>query len=148
MSNHSKPGDLFMRFTPSGNRPLIAACALACATLWPALAHAEGSDADENDNGQSVTMAPGDALQITLPENRSTGYVWSVVTNDEAVLRPTDEPAYEIEGEPLPGAGGKVTFTFTAAAAGAVTLRLVNARPQETAVQPVATFELNVQVSE
>ena len=36
-----------MRFTPSGNRPLIAACALACATLWPALAHAEGSDIED-----------------------------------------------------------------------------------------------------
>jgi len=104
--------------------------------------------ADENDNGQSVTMSTGDALQITLPENRSTGYVWSVVTNDESVLRPTDEPAYEIEGEPLPGAGGRVTFTFAAAGPGAVTLRLINARPQETAVQPVSTFELNVQVGE
>jgi len=127
---------------------LIAACALAVACAGQEAAPDNVYIADENDNGQSVTMAPGDALQITLPENRSTGYVWSVVTNDEAVLRPTDEPAYEIEGEPLPGAGGKVTFTFTAAAAGAVTLRLVNARPQETAVQPVATFELNVQVSE
>ncbi len=127
---------------------LIAACALAVACAGQEAAPDNVYIADENDNGQSVTMAPGDALQITLPENRSTGYVWSVVTNDEAVLRPTDEPAYEIEGEPLPGAGGKVTFTFTAAAGGAVTLRLVNARPQETAVQPVATFELNVQVSE
>ena len=60
--------------------------------------------ADENDNGQTVTMGAGDALQISLPENRSTGYVWSIVTNDEAVLRPTDEPTYAIEGEPLPGA--------------------------------------------
>jgi hypothetical protein len=34
--------------------------------------------ADENDNGQTVTMGAGDALQISLPENRSTGYVWSI----------------------------------------------------------------------
>ena len=60
--------------------------------------------ADEDDNGQTVAMGVGDALQITLPENRSTGYVWSVVTNDETVLRPTDEPAYVIEGEAMPGA--------------------------------------------
>ncbi len=102
--------------------------------------------ADENDNGQTVAMGVGDALQISLPENRSTGYVWSVVTNDEAILRPTDEPSYVIEGEPLPGAGGRVTFTFTAVGAGEVSLQLINARPAETAVEPVETFALLVQV--
>ena len=47
--------------------------------------------ADENDNGQTVTMGVGDALHLTLPENRSTGYVWSVVTNDETILRPDED---------------------------------------------------------
>ena len=102
--------------------------------------------ADEDDNGQTVAMGVGDALQITLPENRSTGYVWSVVTNDETVLRPTDEPAYVIEGEAMPGAGGRVTFAFTAVGAGEVSLQLINARPAETAVEPAETFALLVQV--
>ena len=35
--------------------------------------------ADENDNGQTVTMGAGDALQISLPENRSTGYILSLI---------------------------------------------------------------------
>ena len=104
--------------------------------------------ADENDNGQTVTMGAGDALQISLPENRSTGYIWSIVTNDEAVLRPTDEPSYAIEGEPLPGAGGRVTFYFTAVAAGEVSLQLINARPAETAVEAVETFALLVRVTD
>lgn len=104
--------------------------------------------ADENDNGQMVTMGAGDALQISLPENRSTGYIWSIVTNDEAVLRPTDEPTYAIEGEPLPGAGGQVTFYFTAVAAGEVSLQLINARPAETAVEAVETFALLVRVTD
>jgi predicted secreted protein len=104
--------------------------------------------ADENDNGQTVMMGAGDALQISLPENRSTGYIWSIVTNDEAVLRPTDEPSYAIEGEPLPGAGGRVTFYFTAVAAGEVSLQLINARPAETAVEAVETFALLVRVTD
>ena len=93
-------------------------------------------------------MGAGDALQISLPENRSTGYVWSIVTNDEAVLRPTDEPSYAIEGEPLPGAGGRVTFYFTAAGAGEVSLQLINARPAETAVEAVEAFALLVRVTD
>ena len=104
--------------------------------------------ADENDNGQTVTMGAGDALQISLPENRSTGYIWSIVTNDEAVLRPTDEPTYAIEGEPLPGAGGRATFHFTAVGAGEVSLQLINARPAETAVEAVETFALLVRVTD
>ena len=104
--------------------------------------------ADENDNGQTVMMGAGDALQISLPENRSTGYIWSIVTNDEAVLRPTDEPTYAIEGEPLPGAGGRVTFYFTAVGAGEVSLQLINARPAETAVEAVETFALLVRVTD
>ena len=104
--------------------------------------------ADENDNGQTVMMGAGDALQISLPENRSTGYIWSIVTNDEAVLRPTDEPTYAIEGEPLPGAGGRATFHFTAVGAGEVSLQLINARPAETAVEAVETFALLVRVTD
>lgn len=104
--------------------------------------------ADGADDGETVVMGVGDVLQITLAENRSTGYLWSVVTNDEAVLRLTDEPAYEIEGEPLPGAGGHTTFVFEAVGAGTSVLRMVNARAQETAVEPVDTFELTVQVTE
>ena len=104
--------------------------------------------ADENDNGQTVTMGAGDALQLSLPENRSTGYIWSIVTNDEAVLRPTDEPSYAIEGDSLPGAGGRVTFYFTAVAAGEVSLQLINARPAETAVEAVETFALLVRVTD
>lgn len=101
--------------------------------------------ADEADNGQTVTMAAGDVLQIMLAENPTTGYTWAVVTNDEAVLRPSDDPAYEAESDAI-GAGGTRTFLFDAVGAGTSVLRLVNARQQATAVEPAATFELTVQV--
>jgi predicted secreted protein len=103
--------------------------------------------ADEADNGQTVTMGVGDMLQVTLRENQSTGYVWSVVTNDEAVLRAGGEPEYEVDSD-AEGAGGQVTFTFEAAGPGTSVLRLVNAMTQETAVEPDAIFELTVIVIE
>lgn len=101
----------------------------------------------EADDGRTVTMAVGDALQVMLPENQSTGYLWAVVTNDEAVLRMSDAPTYEVESDAI-GAGGTKTFLFEAAAPGTSVLRLVNAREQDTAVEPAATFELTVQVVE
>lgn len=103
--------------------------------------------ADEADNGQSVTMGVGDMLQITLAENQSTGYLWSVVTNDESVLRSSDAPAYEVESD-ADGAGGIKTFMFEGVAPGTSVLRMVNAMAQDTAVQPDRTFELTVQVVE
>lgn len=102
--------------------------------------------ADEADNGQTVTMRIGDALQVSLHENSDGGYEWGIVTNDGAVLQPTDGPAYDSGGETAGGAGQVKSFTFRAAGLGTSVLRLVNARTQETAVEPAATFELTVQV--
>lgn len=103
--------------------------------------------ADEADNGQSVTMEVGDMLQIMLDENQTTGYLWSIVTNDEGVLALSGEPAYEVESDAI-GAGGTKTFLFEAIGPGTSVLRMVNALEQETAVEPVETFELTVQIVE
>lgn len=103
--------------------------------------------ADEADNGQTVTMSVGDMLQIMLDENQTTGYLWSIVTNDVSVLALSGEPAYEVESDAI-GAGGTITFMFQAVGPGASTLRMVNAMQQDTAVTPAETFELTVQVVE
>ena len=103
--------------------------------------------ADEDDNGQSVTMSVGDMLQLMLAENPTTGYTWAIVTNDEDVLAPSGEPAYEVESEAI-GAGGTKTFMFQALAPGTSVLQMVNARQWETAVVPAETFELTIQVVE
>ena len=103
--------------------------------------------ADEDDNGQSVTMSVGDVLQLMLPENPTTGYTWAIVTNDEDVLAPSGEPAYEVESEAI-GAGGTKTFMFQALAPGTSVLQMVNAMQWETPVVPAETFELTIQVVE
>jgi len=103
--------------------------------------------ADEDDNGQSVTMSVGDMLQLMLPENPTTGYTWAIVTNDEGVLAPSGEPAYEVESDAI-GAGGTKTFMFQALAPGTSVLQIVNARQWETPVVPAETFELTIQVVE
>lgn len=134
----------------------LATC-LFLILMLPLIATACGGDdptgpenvfiADEADNGQTVSMTVGDMLQVTLEENQSTGYLWSIVTNDEEVLRSSDAPAYDVDSD-ADGAGGRKTFMFQAAAPGTSTLRIVHAMTQETAVQPDKTFELMVQVGE
>ncbi len=103
--------------------------------------------ADEDDNGQSVTMSVGDMLQLMLAENPTTGYTWAIVTNDEDVLAPSGEPAYEVESSAI-GAGGTKTFMFQAVAPGTSVLQMINAMQWETPVVPAETFELTIQVVE
>lgn len=99
----------------------------------------------EADSGRSITMHVGDALQITLDENQSTGYLWSIVTNDDAVLPQSEEPAYRVESD-SEGAGGQKTYMFEAVAPGMSKLRIVNSLVRETAVIPNRVFELTVEV--
>ena len=101
----------------------------------------------EADSGRAVTMGVGDELQIILDENQSTGYLWSVVTNDEEVLRQSGEPSFVIESD-REGAGGEKTYTFRAIAPGTSALVLVNAMEGEAAVDPQLIFELTVEVVE
>lgn len=102
----------------------------------------------EADSGRSVTMRAGDELRVILAENRSTGYLWSVVTNDEDVLAQDGDPSYVVKGNAI-GAGGEATFTFRAAGPGTSALLMINARPSSTeAVTPDRTFTLSVDVIE
>jgi predicted secreted protein len=100
--------------------------------------------ADEADSGQTVSMAVGDALQLSLPDTGAPETTWAVVTNDSGVLSPSDAPSYAPTGE----ATGRVTFNFRAVGPGTSILRLVNAQPQETAVEPAAVYELTISVTE
>jgi len=99
------------------------------------------------DSGRAVTMHVGDELRIILTENPTTGYVWSIVTNDEKVLGLSGDPTYEGESDAV-GAGGERSFIFRATAPGTSTLQLINSRPWETAAIPAETFQLTVQVVE
>ncbi len=92
-------------------------------------------------------MNVGDALQITLDENQSTGYLWSIVTNDDEVLAESEEPAYRVDSD-SDGSGGQKTYMFKAAAPGTSKLRIVNGMVGETAVIPNRVFELTVEVVE
>jgi predicted secreted protein len=50
----------------------------------------------------TVQIAPGDAVQVQVEENRTTGYTWTTSMKSES----------RYESSPLAGSGGKTTFTI------------------------------------
>ena len=100
------------------------------------------------DNATTQTVAVGDTVIVRLAGNPTTGYSWTQLAGDAAVLVPAaEEPAYSSEAaEGVVGAGGTYTFSWTAQAAGTTTLELAYRRPWETDVAPIETFTVTIEV--
>ncbi|MGC9666350.1 protease inhibitor I42 family protein [Planosporangium sp. 12N6] len=88
--------------------------------------------ADLSDDGSTVVAAPGDTLEVALPENASTGYRWAfepspgLVILDDRVLPSSDQP----------GAGGERVFAVRVDAPGEVRARLRRSwEPPESAAR-------------
>ena len=104
---------------------------------------------DASYSGETVTLAVGDSLIVTLESNASTGYEWSLADNsDESVLQEAGHEyvAPEPTGTPVVGAGGEEVWTFTALSAGTSTISMEYVRPWEEDTEPADTFTLTVVV--
>lgn len=99
---------------------------------------------DEQGNETEVTIRSGEILELTLAENRSTGFRWNIVS--------TGAPVLELESESFataphrPGAPGRHTWLLRARTAGEAALELVYLRSWENAA-PVRRFSLMVKCS-
>jgi inhibitor of cysteine peptidase len=119
---------------------ILAAVSCAGSTPDPLAAGPEAS-------GGSATLAIGQALEISLEGNHTTGYAWAVKKSGEPVLSQQGEPEY-VEGDTtgtVVGSGGTYTFTFEGAETGTATLELAYARSWED-TEPLDTFTLEVTV--
>ncbi len=63
-------------------------------------------------NGSTIRVVAGERLEIALPENPTTGYLWHV-DGLPASLRPEQPSNFEAQ-ETAVGAGGTRVFTFRA----------------------------------
>jgi inhibitor of cysteine peptidase len=101
----------------------------------------------EADNGQGFTVKVGDTIEVVVAGNPTTGYEWTALNDDAALLKLVGEPAYVADetDEDIVGSGGTYTFTFTATAAGQTTIELRYARAWES-VQPLKTFKVTVTI--
>jgi inhibitor of cysteine peptidase len=120
---------------------IVLSTALACSP--PQAAGVTALDAD--DAGRRVELSKGQALDISLASNPTTGYRWEVKELDEAVLRQVGEPEFKAKSN-LVGAPGVEILRFEAVGAGQTTLDLIYHRSWEKGVDPLEAYSVEVVV--
>lgn len=96
---------------------------------------------DERADGTQVSLRPGDAFAIALPENRSTGYRWSFLSNGAPVLRVDADTFRPLSV--LPGAPGQREWRMRAEAEGDAAVEIAYVRSWQ-AERPARRFTLRV----
>lgn len=74
------------------------------------------SSLTEADNGRTVDLKVGETLEVTLPENATTGYRWAVDRLDPGIVEAHESKPIYPSGPT--GSAGEVTFSFKAGKAG------------------------------
>ncbi len=83
-------------------------------------------------DGDTVTMSPGNQLLVSLPGNPSTGFRWSVVEIPDELLARVGDVEFQSKSNPtLLGSGGVEVLSFDVLRRGKGTLRLKYSRPWE-----------------
>jgi len=88
--------------------------------------------------GYRLDLRAGERVEIRLPSNRSTGYVWLLVDPVPAMVRQLDAARYETGRIELAGAPGTEVWTFEAAARGTGQLMFEYRRPFDPPTVPPA----------
>jgi inhibitor of cysteine peptidase len=101
----------------------------------------------EKDANSTVSLRVGDALEVILQGNPTTGYQWERASGEDTILKQVGDPEFNPDSSAL-GSGGKVTLRFEAGAAGQTVLRLIYHRSFEPDVPPLKTFEVTVTVKD
>jgi predicted secreted protein len=96
----------------------------------------------ENDSGKIVEILVGDDLEVVLPGNPTTGYVWEVSSLDSTVLK-LDKSDF-VANDKAVGSGGMEIIKLHAIAEGTSVVRLIFHRPFERNVPPLKTFSVTV----
>jgi len=99
----------------------------------------------ENDNGSRIEVSTGTSIQISLPENPTTGYRWAIDRMDEGSLTTTAQEYTLGEGSGF-GGGGVRRFTFNAIGSGETILALKNWRDWEGEDSAIDRFQVTIVV--
>ncbi len=98
-----------------------------------------------DDNGSEVTLAVGEAVELSLPENRTTGFRWELKAQAGpvcALVKDEFEPAIG-----PPGQGGVHRWQFQAIRAGSGEIQLQYRRHWEQNAAPARNYRVSVRVN-
>ena len=104
--------------------------------------------ATEADSAKTLTAKVGDGVSVTLKENPTTGYEWSMIAGpgltavSDEFIGPSSSPS------PMMGAGGVHTWFYKVDQAGTLTLTGVYARSWESESKSAADFSLTVDAAQ
>lgn len=97
-----------------------------------------------NESGAAVAAHVGDDVVVRLPENPTTGHVWSPALEPDHLSLQSDDYVPGMITSTRPGAGGERVFRFRADRPGEGALRLELRRPWES--RAVDQVEVSVTV--
>ena len=101
---------------------------------------------EPTDPTQLITLKAGQAFDIVLPSNSSTGYRWQVVGELDTNVVQLVEQDYIAQQPVIPGSGGVDVWTFQAVNAGDITIELGYYPPSNDAVpDETVTFSIHVE---
>ncbi len=96
---------------------------------------------------QSIELAVGQSMTMTLPGNPTTGFLWSVAECSDVVkVELAFERNTRPSAPPLCGRPQATVVTLTGVKGGQGTVRLIYARPWEKDTAPVSTRTYTVTV--
>ena len=99
---------------------------------------------DASHSGQQVALYVGQAAELRLPENPTTGFRWFVVADGGPACRLDDNGFHGADGPP--GRGGEHVWGLVGVSAGACDLQLAYRRGFGAAAAGETGFALHVEV--
>jgi inhibitor of cysteine peptidase len=101
---------------------------------------------DELSNGTSVIVRESDELELSLPENPTTGYGWNLQSSGEPVCQLVNT-AFHSPSERI-GQGGQRRWLFRVVSSGVADIKLSYRRPFERNTSPANVFKVRIQAGE
>jgi inhibitor of cysteine peptidase len=104
----------------------------------------DGNSFGENANGQTIERAVGDKIEITLPENPTTGFHWELIGGGEAMCAKLSDAFNRPPGPP--GRGGEHSWEFQFTGLGDCAIELRYRRRWQKPAGDERTFKIRVRV--
>ena len=98
----------------------------------------------ETDNGTTLDIGLNETVRITLPENATTGYVWTVERYDKEHINELPAEAHYPQG--LVGTGGEIVFIFQGKKTGTGDIMLKQWRSWESDSSIIGRFNIKIKV--